>query len=214
MGTTFTKQLADGRTAHVTPALTAFGDVAYDAIDEDGRRIVSGWLQEATQRGVAPERRPAGCTHLIAGLSPLWFTAEEATELAALGEQAKAAFDASEEGQQLAAWREQQETNRREAIARTAVLRSPEGEALVRQRDRLLGSVEALLDAGAEQRARAHDDEGGDPGLYYRVQQPKTDGAVERAQAELDAFDAEHPEIVAALVAEQDAARDRFLDID
>ncbi|MEU9763494.1 hypothetical protein AB0D98_28020 [Streptomyces sp. NPDC047987] len=144
----------------------------------------------------------------------MWFTAEEATELAALGEQAKAAFDASEEGQQLAAWREQQETNRRGATSRTAVLRSPEGEALVRQRDRLLGSVEALLDADAEQRARAHDDEGGDPALYYRVQQPKTDGAVERAQAELDAFGAEHPEIVAALVAEQDAARDRFRDID
>ncbi|MFC8016614.1 hypothetical protein [[Kitasatospora] papulosa] len=217
MDTTFTKQLADGRTAHVTPALTAFGYVAYDAIDEDGRRIVSGWLQEATQRGVTPERRPAGCTHLIAGRSPMWFTAEEATELAALGEQAKAAFDASEKGQQLAAWREQQETNRRETTSRTsrtAVLRSPEGEALARQRDRLLGSVEALLDADAEQRARAHDDEGGDPGLYYRVQQPKTDSAVQRAQAELDAFDAEHPEIVAALVAEQDAARDRFLDID
>ncbi|MFD6464821.1 hypothetical protein [Streptomyces goshikiensis] len=211
MDKTFTKQLADGRTAHVTPFITAFGGVTYSAVDGQGQKLVSGWLQES---GVAPERRPAGCTHLIAGCPALWFTSEEAAELAALGEAAKRAFEASAEGQQLAAWRKQQEADRKAAAARTSILRSPDGAALVSQREGLRGAAQALLDADAEQRARAHDDEGGDPGMYYRVQQPQNDAAYEEALAALEAFDAAHPEIATALREEQDAARQRFLDTD
>ncbi|MFJ5635303.1 hypothetical protein ACIQF5_22035 [Streptomyces goshikiensis] len=214
MDKTFTKQLADGRTAHVTPFITAFGGVTYDAVDDQGQNLVSGWLQEAARRGVVPERCPAGCTHLIAGCPPLWFTSEEAVELAALGEAAKREFEASAEGQQLAAWREQQEADQKAAAARTSILRSHDGEILVRQREGLRGAAQALLDADAEQRARAHDDEGGDPGMYYRVQQPQNDAAYEEALAALEAFDAAHPEIATALREEKDAARQRFLDTD
>ncbi|MFD7919746.1 hypothetical protein ACFV3R_11020 [Streptomyces sp. NPDC059740] len=214
MNKTFTKRLADGRTAHVVPFITAFGDVSYDAVDSDGRKIVSGWLQEAAERGVSPERRPDGCTHLIGGCPPLWFTGEEAAALAALGEEAKAAFDASEQGRQLAAWRHQLEVDRKTAAARTSILRSSEGEALVRQREGLKAAVQARLDADEDQRARAHDDEGGDPGSYYRVQQPQNDAAYEEALAALEAFDAAHPEIAAALREEREASLQRFLDTD
>ncbi|MBZ3908289.1 MULTISPECIES: hypothetical protein [Streptomyces] len=49
-----------------------------------------------------------------------------------------------------------------------------------------------MLEADAEQPARAHDAEGGDPGIYYR-QQPVNETAYERACDALAAFDAEHP---------------------
>ncbi|MFC8793401.1 hypothetical protein [Streptomyces cinereoruber] len=46
--------------------------------------VVSGWLEDAAASGVREERRPEGCTHLIAGLPPLRFTADEAAGLTAI----------------------------------------------------------------------------------------------------------------------------------
>ncbi|MFE0777589.1 hypothetical protein [Streptomyces sp. NPDC058861] len=211
---TFSKVLADGRTARVTPFLTVFGDVSYEAVDGDGHQLVSGWLQDAAASGVREERRPEGCTHLIAGLPALWFTAEEAAALTAIGDAAKAAFDASEKGQQLVDWRARREAEQQETAARTAILRTPEGQALVRQREQLKSAAAAVLDADDAQRARAHDDEGGDPGMYYRHQQPQNLAAHERALDALREFDTRHPQIAAALKEERDAAVRRALDID
>jgi hypothetical protein len=212
---TFTKPLADGRTAYVTPLLTAFGDVSFEAVDQDGQRLADGWLYEATARGIREDERPAGCTHLIpAWPSPLWFTPDEAAELTALGDGAKAAFDASPEGRQLADWRRQRDDEQRADRARTAALQTPEGAALAAERARLATAAAAILDVDEQQRARAHDDEGGDPGAYYREQQPRNEAEYERAVQALAAFDAEHPEIVAALEAEKTAERRRFLDAD
>ncbi|MFJ2217867.1 hypothetical protein ACIQVO_36380 [Streptomyces sp. NPDC101062] len=69
------------------------------------------------------------------------------------------------------------------------------------QRTVLTASATAVLDADSEQRTRAHDDEGGDPGIYYCEQQPRNEAACDA----LAAFDAEHPQIIAALE-EQEAA--------
>lgn len=90
----FVTHLPDGRTAYVTPLITALGDLSYTVIDGDGRRITGGWLYDAAERGVALEKVPFGCTHLIPGLVPVWFTPEDVEQLTALGAAAKAAFDA------------------------------------------------------------------------------------------------------------------------
>ncbi|MFF9436756.1 hypothetical protein ACF1BP_23820 [Streptomyces sp. NPDC014735] len=127
----FVKHLPDGRTAYVTPLITALGGTSYTAVDGDGWRITGGWLYDAAERGVAPEKVPSGCTHLIPGLVPVWFTPEDVEQLTALGEAAKAAFDASAEGRQLDAWRRGQAEQTKASAARTAVLTSPEGRALV-----------------------------------------------------------------------------------
>lgn len=200
MDTRFSKILADGRTAYVTPLITVFGAVSYEAVDGDGQRVASGWLEDAAKRGVAEQDMPAGCTHLIPAFPrPLWFTSEEVEQLTALGASAKAAFDASAEGRQLDAWRREQAEQTQASAARTAVLHSPEGKALVAERARLSAAAEAALDADAEQRARAHEDEGGDPGVYYREQQPRNEAAYGQACDALAAFDAEHPQIIGAL---------------
>jgi hypothetical protein len=212
---TLIKTLEDGRTAHVTPLVTLFGEVSYQAVDDEGRRITDGWLYEADRRGVQPDQRPAGCTHMIPGYpSPVWFTAEEAARLEEIGAAAKAAFDASEEGRGLRAWRERQEEERREAANRTAVLRSPEGVALVEERARLVAAAAAVLEVDAVQRERAHADEGGDQGAYYRDQAPGNEAAHARAVAALEEFDAAHPEIVTALREEEAAEVRRRMESD
>ncbi|MFI5752915.1 hypothetical protein ACIBBE_45535 [Streptomyces sp. NPDC051644] len=66
----------------------------------------------------------------------------------------------------------------------------------------------------SEQRARAHDDEGGDPGTYYRIQRPQNLAAHEQALDKLKKFDEQHPQIAAALKEERDAAVRRAVDID
>ncbi|MEU9420165.1 hypothetical protein [Streptomyces sp. NPDC048272] len=209
MDTTFSKPLDAGRTAYVTPLITALGAVSYKAVDEDGQRIASGWLQDAAQRGVAEGDVPAGCTHLIPAYpKSLWFTPEEVARLTALGESAKAAFDASAEGRQLDEWRRDQAERTRERAARTDVLHSSQGKALVARRARLESAAAAALDSDSEQRARAHDDEGGDPGAYYREQQPGNEAAYKQARAALAAFDADHPQIIDALE-EREAAEVR-----
>lgn len=197
--TPLSRTFALGRTAYVTPLITALGDLSYTAVDGDGRRIASGWLDDATERGVAPEKVPSGCTHLIPGLVPVWFTPEDVEQLTALGEAAKAVFDASAEGRRLVAWRRAQAERTKASAARAAVLTSPEGKVLVARRAALAVEVAAVFDADAEQRARAHDDEGGDPGIYYRQQQPVNEAAYERARDALARFDGEHPQIIAAL---------------
>lgn len=208
---TLVKTLDDGRTAHVTPLVTLFGEVSYQAVDDEGRRITDGWLYEADRRGVQPEERPAGCTHMIPGYpSPVWFTAEEAARLEEIGAAAKAVFDASAEGQDLRAWRERQEEERREAANRTAVLRS----ALAEERARLVAAAAAVLEVDAVQRERAHADEGGDPGAYYRDQAPENEAAHARAVAALEEFDAAHPEIVTALREEEAAEVRRRMESD
>ncbi|MFJ9580798.1 hypothetical protein ACIRQF_30965 [Streptomyces sp. NPDC101191] len=212
---TFSKPLADGRTAYVTPLITVFGAISYEAVDGEGQRIADGWLYDASERGVPDEKRPPGCTHMIPAFpAPLWFTPEEVTRLTALGAAAKAVFDGSPEGQQLEAWRESQAEERRAMAAETAVLQSAEGKVLVSERARLAAAAGAVLDAGEAQRERAHDDEGGDPGAYYRDQQPRNEAAYERACDALAAFDAEHPEIIAALNAQEAAAVRRRLELD
>ncbi|MFF7644030.1 hypothetical protein [Streptomyces canus] len=212
---TFSKPLADGRTAHVTPLITLFGAVSYEAVDDDGQRIASGWLYDASERGVAIGDRPSGCTHLIPAFpAALWFTPEEVSRLSALGDAAKAAFDRSPEGQQLEAWRRSQAEREKAEAARTTVLHSPEGKVLVAERARLAAAAEAVLDGDADQRASAHDDEGGDPGAYYRDQQPRNEAAYAEAVDALAAFDTEHPQIVAALTEQTAADVRRRLDVD
>ncbi|MEU4080420.1 hypothetical protein [Streptomyces venezuelae] len=201
----FVTHLPDGRTAYVTPLITALGDVSYTAVDGEGRRITGGWLYDSAERGVAPEKVPSGRTHLIPGLVPVWFTPEEVEQLTALGEAAKAVFDASAEGHRLVAWRREQAERTEASAARAAVLASPEGKALVARRAALAAEAATVLDIDAEQRARAHDDEGGDPGIYYRERQLVNEAAYERACDALARFDGEHPQIVAAL-REQEAA--------
>ncbi|MEU2358830.1 hypothetical protein ABZ599_38735 [Streptomyces misionensis] len=51
----------------------------------------------------------------------------------------------------------------------------------------------------AEQRVRAHDDEGRNPGIHHREQQPVHEAAYERACHALAVFDAEHPQIITVL---------------
>lgn len=201
----FVTHLPDGRTAHVTPLITVLGYLSYTVVDDDGRRITGGWLYDAAAHGVAPEKVPSGCTHLIPGLVPVWFTPEDVEQLTALGRAAKAAFDASAEGRQLAARRRGQAEQTQASAARTAVLTSAEGKVLVARRAALAAEAVAVFEADAEQRACAHDDEGGDPGIYYRQQQPVNEAACQRACDALAAFDAEHPQIIAAL-REQEAA--------
>lgn len=87
-------------------------------------------------------------------------------------------------------------------------------ETLLRRRAALVTAVDALLDGDAAQRAAAHDDEGGDPGFYYRNQLPANEAAISRAEEELAVFDAAHPEALEALRAEKVAARQRFWDVD
>ncbi|MFD5615844.1 hypothetical protein [Kitasatospora sp. NPDC127060] len=206
------KQLADGRTAHVQPFITAYGAVTYTVVDDDGRSIASGWLQEATERGVPEDRRPAGCTHLIAGAPALWFTSEEAERLVELGDAAQAAFDSSPEGQALAAWRRNQRELEEAEAASTAVLRTPEGRELAGRRTRLKEAAAAVADADGAERERAYDS--GDPGFYYRQQQPRNEANLARALEQLDAFDEEHPQIAEALRAEKEARTRRFLETD
>lgn len=200
----FIKPLPDGRTAYVTPLITVFGGLSYTAVDDNGQRITGGWLEDASERGVPPEKVPSGCTHLIPGLRPVWFTPEDLEQLTALGAAAKAAFAASAEGRQLVAWRREQDDQAETIAARTAILSSPESKVLVARRAALTAEAAALLDADTEQRARAHDDEGGDPGIYYRQLQPANKAAYEEACDALTVFDGQHPEIIAAL-REQDA---------
>lgn len=209
----FVTHLPDGCTAYVTPLITVLGDLSYTVVDSEGRRITGGWLYDAAERGVAPEKVPSGCTHLIPGLVPVWFTAEDVEQLTALGDAAKAAFDASAEGRRLVAWRREQAERTKASAARTAVLTSPEGKVLGERRAVLAAEATAVLDSDAEQAARAHDDEGGDPGIYYREQQPVNEAAYERACDALASFDAEHPQIIAAL-REQEAADVRRLEFD
>ncbi|WP_217231222.1 hypothetical protein [Streptomyces anulatus] len=158
---------------------------------------------------------PSGCTHLVPGLVPLWFTPEDVEQLTALGEAAKAAFDASAEGQQLVAWRREQAEQAKASATRTAVLSSADGRVLVARRAALAAEAAGLLDADAdaEQRACAHDDEGGDPGIYYRQLQPANEAAYGRACDALASFDAEHSQIIAALrEQEADDVRRRLFD--
>lgn len=212
---TFSKPLADGRTAHVAPLITLFGAISYTAVDDDGQRIASGWLYDASERGVAAGDRPSGCTHLIPAFpKPLWFTPEEVARLSVVGEAAKAAFDSSPEGQQLEAWRRDRAEREKADAARTTVLRSPEGKVLVAERARLAAAVEAVLESDADQRVSAHDDEGGDPGAYYRDQQPRNEAAYAEAVGALAAFDTEHPLIGAALTEQTAADVRRRLDVD
>ncbi|MFJ2868311.1 hypothetical protein [Kitasatospora sp. NPDC087314] len=172
-------------------------------------------MQDAAKRGVAEKDVPAGCTHLIAAMERLWFTPEEVVQLAALGDAAKAAFDASAEGQRLDARRRGLTEQDRVTAERTVVLCSPEGRALVDERARLADAAAAVLDADDAQRARADEDEdGGDPGDYYRVQRPRNEAAYERARHALAEFDARHPEIIEALTEQRDAAVRRHLELD
>ncbi|MGV9267402.1 hypothetical protein ACWDRR_22375 [Kitasatospora sp. NPDC003701] len=206
------KQLTDGRIAHVRPLITAFGAVTYTAVDDAGRTIVSGWLQEAHERGVPETQRPEGGTHLIAGTVPVWFSDTEAERLKALGAEAEAAFTASPEGQQLVTWRRDQEQLQAAEAAETAVLRTPEGSALASKRAGLQGAANAIAAADDAQRERAEDS--GEPGHYYRVQQPANEARLSEALARLDAFDVQHPQIAAALDAEKRARTRRFLETD
>ncbi|MFG2844227.1 hypothetical protein ACGF12_13795 [Kitasatospora sp. NPDC048296] len=208
----FTKQLADGRTAHVRPFITAYGAVTYTVVDDGGRSIASGWLQEAAERGVPEDRRPAGCTHLIAGAPALWFTSEEAGCLVELGDAAQAAFDSSPEGQALAAWRRNQRELEEAEAASTAVLRTPEGRELVEQRERLKEAAAAVAAADDAERERAYDS--GEPDFYFRHQEPRNEANLARALEKLDAFDEQHPQIAEALRAEKDARTRRFLETD
>ncbi|WP_331746363.1 hypothetical protein OG923_33165 (plasmid) [Streptomyces halstedii] len=210
----FVKPLPDGRTAYVTPVINAFGYLSYTAVGDDGRRITNGSLYDAAERGVAPEKVPAGCTHLIPGTVPVWFTPEDAEQLTALGKAAKDTFDASAEGRQLAAWRREQDERTKASAARTAVLSSAEGKVLVARRAALAAEAAAVLDVDEDQRARAHDDEGGDPGIYYREQQPANEAAYERAREALAVFDVEHPQIIAALREQKAEEVRRHLEFD
>lgn len=212
---TFSKPLADGRTAYVTPLITAFGAISYEAVDGDGRRIAGGWLYDASERGVPEAKRPSGCTHLIPAFpEPLWFTPEEVTQVTALGAAAKAAFDSSPDGERLEAWRRSQAEEKKATAARTAVLHSPDGKVLVAERARLAAAAQAVLEEDTAQRELAHEDEGGDPGAYYRDQQPKNEAAYQQACDALAAFDAEHPQIIAALNEQDAAAVRRRLEFD
>ncbi|MFC7791400.1 hypothetical protein [Streptomyces cinereoruber] len=209
-----TTLLPDGRTVHVAPLVTVSGAVSYQATDQDGKRVASGWLYSADKRGIPAEDRPAGGTHLIPGMTPVWFTAEEAAALGRLGEAAKAAHAASANDQALGAWRTAQDTRRKSSAARMEVTTALLGGPLGAERNRLQGTLEALVADDAAQEARAHDDSGGDPGLYYRVQAPRNEKAIEAARRVLDEFDAAHPEVLAALDEERRAAHERFMDVD
>jgi hypothetical protein len=206
-----TKTLPDGRSVHVTPLITAFGAVSYTVTDEHGRLVTDGWLQDAEKRGADPEARPAGHTHLIPGLTPVWFTPEEAEQLAAVGRAALKAFQASEEGQELARWRHGREEENRATVTATEVLRTPEGRKLLARRESLLNDIRAMGDTESTERAAAHDT--GDPGFYYRERKPRLEAAIERAHAELDAFDRDHPEIAAALKVQRDVAARRAAEL-
>ncbi|MFB7375794.1 hypothetical protein ACFC6U_11830 [Kitasatospora purpeofusca] len=206
------KQLADGRTVHVRPVITAYGAVTYTAVDDDGRTVAGGWLQEAREHGVPETQRPEGHTHLIAGTLRLWFTAAEAERLTALGAKAEEAFTASPDGQRLAAWRRDQEELQAAEAAATAILRTPEGRARAGERAGLKEAANAIAAADDAQRERAEDS--GELGLYYREQQPANEARLAQALARLDAFDAQHPQIVAALDAEKEARTRRFLEAD
>ncbi|MEU8523635.1 hypothetical protein [Streptomyces sp. NPDC048577] len=76
---------------------------------------------------------------------------------------------------------------------------SAEDKVLVARRAALAAEAAAVFDADTDQRDRAHDDEDGDPGIYYRQQQPANEAAYERACDALAAFDSEYPQITAAL---------------
>lgn len=210
---TLTKTSDDGRALHVSPDVTPLGYVLYEVTDADGKRIANGPLQDAIEHGVPTDKLRPGHTHLIPAYpAAIWFTPEEVTQLTRMGEQAAAAFHASEEGQQVARWRAAEDEKQRTLVQQTEPLHTPEGRALLAQRDELARAVEAQVHADTQQRERAHDDEGGDPGQYYRDQMPKNEAAIERARAALTAFDAEHPELVAALRAQKDDAINRALD--
>lgn len=151
--------------------------------------------------GVPEARRPAGRTHLIAG-SPVWLTPEEAEELTQRGQEAKDAFDASEEGRKLARWREGYTARQRQTAAATEMLRTPEGMDLRVRRDRLVDELSAAGEVESAERAAAH--ETGDPGPYYRSRKLHLEAAIDRAQADLDAFDREYPDLLTALKARRD----------
>ncbi|MGW4690940.1 hypothetical protein ACWEO1_00950 [Kitasatospora cineracea] len=214
--TAFTKTLPDGRTVSVTPFITAFGAVTYTVTDSGGGTVVHGWLEKAAERGVSAGRVPPGCTHLIAGTEPVWFTPSEAEAVTALGDVALTAFAGSEQGRILTEWRQEQQDLAAEESAKTAVLRTPEGKALAAERARLVAAAAGVLDADAAQRQRADedDDDGTDPGQYYRVRMPANEAAHRAAIAVLDRFDAQHPEIKAALDVDRAAATRRFLEYD
>ncbi|GAA2084871.1 hypothetical protein GCM10009759_04240 [Kitasatospora saccharophila] len=213
--TAFTKTLPGGRAVSVIPFITAFGAVTYTVTDSTGGTVVHGWLEEAAERGVPADRVPPGCTHLIAGTVPVWLTPSEVEAVTALGNTALAAFGESEQGRILAKWRQDQQDLAAKESAKTAVLRTPEGKALAAERARLVAAAAGILDADAAQRQRAdEDDDGTAPGQYYRVQMPANEAAHRVAIAVLDRFDAQHPQIKAALDADRTAATRRFLEYD
>ncbi|MEU5385505.1 hypothetical protein [Kitasatospora cineracea] len=210
--TPLSKTLPDGRAVSVTPAFTVFGGLYFSVTAADGREVASGELKDAVRRGVPTDRVPAGCTHWLGGTESVWFTPEEAGRLAALGDAALSAFAESQEGRSLEAWRREQRHLAAAEAAETAVLRTPEGMALVAERDLLRARAAGILDSDDAQREAAH--ETGDDGYYYRVQKPANDAAYDTVKAALDEFDAQHPEIAAALQADKAASTRRLLEFD
>ncbi|MFD9688439.1 hypothetical protein ACFWXO_22100 [Kitasatospora sp. NPDC059088] len=182
--------------------------------DSDGAEVANSHLAEATAHGVPESRRPAGHTHLIRDNSTVWLTHRGGRQLTVLGDTALAQFAVSTDGRQLAAWRSARAEEDRRTAELTAVLYTSWGRALVAEREQLTGRVAGLCDADDAQRAAAHADPGGDPGHYYRHLQPANEQAIEAARSAVEAFDADHPEIVAALADKGDADVLRFLDSD
>ncbi|MFE2346066.1 hypothetical protein [Kitasatospora cineracea] len=84
--------------------------MTYTVTDAAGRTVVRGWLEEAAERGVPADRVPPGCTHLIAGTVPVWFTPSEAETVTALGNVALTSCDESEQRRVLTAWRQNQQS--------------------------------------------------------------------------------------------------------
>lgn len=206
------KTLPDGRPLSVGPSITAFGALHFTAKDADGRQVASGELREAVQHGVPADQLPAGSTHWLGGPEPIWFTPDEASQLATLGDAVLTAFAGSQEGRNLDAWRQEQRNLAAEEATETAVLHTPEGRALVAARDRLRAKARGILDADDAQREEAY--ERGDPGHYYRRQKPRNDAAHDAVKAALNEFDEQHPEVAAAVEAAKAAAARRFLEHD
>ncbi|MFI7278593.1 hypothetical protein [Streptomyces sp. NPDC049879] len=199
----------DGRAVRITTFFTAYGSCLYEVTDaSDGSRVAHDCLLPASN----PDQTPAGYTHRI-GNPPVWLTAEDAADVEALGRAAKAAFAASEEGQQLEKSRRARERADQRLRADTAVLRTDEGRELVAARTRLVNRINSLHERDARAKDAAYDDEGGDPGFYYRVQAPKLEAQIEEASEALTTFDRQHPEIIAALEAEKQDRIRRAMDL-
>lgn len=83
---------------------------------------------------------------------------------------------------------------------------------LRRQRQSLVLALSSAEESEQAERQAAHDDEGGDPGHYYRSPARQHQERIEAARQALTDFDSEHPEVLAQIQAEEEAALQRSID--